>query len=224
MNDFYDHIDPKVAQRIELLNLQNQLNVIEALVEILLAHTGPDGKGKAPAPDETSLLTLHREATQFLLSDSGQYRTGGVEVLEGRTRKYTAPDAHAVPTLMRNFFRDLQAFWPHANAISVAAYTLWRINWIHPFANGNGRTARAFAYTCLCVKAKMMLPGKQIIIDTMRNDPKYYRQYLKALRQADKDTDRPDLKSMCDLLDALSEIQMKSRYLKRRIPAAKRPH
>ncbi|MEX1365172.1 MAG: Fic family protein [Nannocystaceae bacterium] len=25
-------------------------------------------------------------------------------------------------------------------------YTLWRLNWIHPFVEGNGRTARAACY------------------------------------------------------------------------------
>jgi hypothetical protein len=28
----------------------------------------------------------------------------------------------------------------------LAAYGLWRLNWIHPFVEGNGRTARAVCY------------------------------------------------------------------------------
>jgi len=212
MYDIYEHIDPKVAERIELLNLQNQLNVIEALVEILLTHTGPDGHGKAPPPDELALLALHREATQFLLSDSGQYRTSGVEVKTGKRRTFDPPDASEVPTLMRNFFRELQAFWPRADGISAAAFSLWRINWIHPFANGNGRTARAFAYACLCIKAEHLLAGRKLIIDVMRNNAVFYKKYLLALKKADKNTERPNLIPMSQLLQDLADIQLKSRY------------
>jgi Fic family protein len=32
-----------------------------------------------------------------------------------------------------------------ASALERAAYALWRFNWIHPFAGGNGRTSRALA-------------------------------------------------------------------------------
>jgi Fic family protein len=35
-------------------------------------------------------------------------------------------------------------------AIHRAAYTLWRVNWVHPFGDGNGRTARAASYAVLC--------------------------------------------------------------------------
>jgi hypothetical protein len=33
-----------------------------------------------------------------------------------------------------------------ATAIHLAAYLMWRLNWIHPFADGNGRTARMTSY------------------------------------------------------------------------------
>jgi Fic family protein len=31
------------------------------------------------------------------------------------------------------------------HAIECAAFILWRLNWIHPFADGNGRTARTLS-------------------------------------------------------------------------------
>ena len=37
-----------------------------------------------------------------------------------------------------------------ADPLFVAAYVLWRICWIHPFDDGNGRTARAASYFVLC--------------------------------------------------------------------------
>jgi Fic family protein len=35
--------------------------------------------------------------------------------------------------------------WAEASAVHLCAYVLWRLNWIHPFGDGNGRTARAIA-------------------------------------------------------------------------------
>jgi hypothetical protein len=42
---------------------------------------------------------------------------------------------------------------------------MWRTNWVHPFDDGNGRTARAASYLVLCVKLGYRLPGKKSLID-----------------------------------------------------------
>jgi len=36
--------------------------------------------------------------------------------------------------------------WAKLSPLHLAAYTLWRMNWIHPFVDGNGRTSRAVSY------------------------------------------------------------------------------
>ena len=43
--------------------------------------------------------------------------------------------------------------------IHLAAYTMWRVNWIHPFAGGNGRTSRAVSNLVLCARLGYRLPG-----------------------------------------------------------------
>jgi Fic family protein len=44
------------------------------------------------------------------------------------------------------------------SAIWRAAYALCRLNWIHPFAGGNGRTARAFSYLIICLDMQIIRP------------------------------------------------------------------
>lgn len=44
-------------------------------------------------------------------------------------------------------------------ALERAAYALWRLNWIHPFRGGNGRTSRCVAYLILCIDLGLMMPG-----------------------------------------------------------------
>jgi Fic family protein len=38
------------------------------------------------------------------------------------------------------------------STVHLAAYVLWKMNWIHPFADGNGRTARAVSYVVLSIR------------------------------------------------------------------------
>lgn len=52
--------------------------------------------------------------------------------------------------------------------MTLGAYVLWRINFIHPFINGNGRTARAAAYFVICLKLDGWLPGTVILPDLLR--------------------------------------------------------
>ena len=36
--------------------------------------------------------------------------------------------------------------WGNVSSIHFGAYLMWRVNWVHPFFGGNGRTSRAVAY------------------------------------------------------------------------------
>jgi len=67
--------------------------------------------------------------------------------------------------------------------IHLAAYLLWRINWIHPFDDGNGRTARAASYAILCILLGYELPGIHTIPEHLSDDK---RPYYKALEDADE--------------------------------------
>lgn len=69
------------------------------------------------------------------------------------------------------------------SAVHLAAYVLWKMNWIHPFADGNGRTARAVSYVVLSVKLDSLLPGTPTIPEQIAiNKIPYYE----ALERADE--------------------------------------
>jgi hypothetical protein len=73
--------------------------------------------------------------------DAGQYRTG-----PNRAGDYRAPSSHDVPALMKDFGKAMGRLLPQANdadALLVAGWALTVMIRIHPFADGNGRTARA---------------------------------------------------------------------------------
>ena len=66
--------------------------------------------------------------------------------------------------------------------LHLAAYALWKLNWIHPFTDGNGRTARALSYLLLCARLGYRLPGKNTIPEQIAADK---TPYYKALEAAD---------------------------------------
>jgi Fic family protein len=67
-------------------------------------------------------------------------------------------------------------------ALERAAYALWRLNWVHPFRGGNGRTSRCLAYLILCMDLGLMLPGVPTLPTLIYGRRK---DYVKALKAAD---------------------------------------
>jgi Fic family protein len=69
------------------------------------------------------------------------------------------------------------------SAVHLSAYTMWRLNWIHPFSDGNGRTSRIFSYILLSVKFGQYIPETMTIPDQIVANRK---PYFEALESADK--------------------------------------
>lgn len=67
--------------------------------------------------------------------------------------------------------------------MTLPAYILWRMNWIHPFIEGNGRTARAACYYLISMKYGALLPGKKTVPERIRDDR---GPYYAALQAADR--------------------------------------
>lgn len=84
---------------------------------------------------------------------------------------------------------------------------MWRVNWIHPFFGGNGRSSRAFSYLILCVKLGFTLPAEKNIPELIveNRDP-----YYAALRAADAAWINGilDLSAMEKLISDLLAIQL----------------
>lgn len=60
------------------------------------------------------------------------------------------------------------------DAWHLAAYLMWRLNWIHPFEDGNGRTSRAISYLVLCIRLGLRLPGTKTIPEVIAEDKGLY--------------------------------------------------
>lgn len=138
-----------------------------------------DGRGFRLRP--SIILDLNREAIAGLDAYAGNWRPGAVEIEKS---KHQPPDGHLVPIYIEELCDYINENWRDCTVIHLGAMVMWRLNWIHPFTDGNGRTSRATSYLVLCAKSGSTLPGKSgnTITDQILANR---RPYYEALEAAD---------------------------------------
>ncbi|BBU63447.1 hypothetical protein MSC49_33820 [Methylosinus sp. C49] len=154
------------------------------------------------------LLTLHREALRGISSYAGNFRPGPVNITKSN---HKPPDAHLVPELVEELCDYVNEHWHAATAIHLAAYVMWRLNWIHPFADGNGRTSRIASFLVLVVKSAFVPPGKDTIPAQIQNDRSGYFAALDAADAAAL-AGKIDVTEMEELLSGMLAKQLTSYY------------
>ena len=170
--------EPDLYARVQEANLVRQYALLTNCIEI--------GLNKPPVVfDKYMLWSLNHVAVANIAQLGGRFRKEPIYL-----ENYTPPDFRKVPDLMDNFFSLLHENWYTHSAIRLASYTLWRLNWIHPFIEGNGRTARAACYYVLSVRTGRILPGDKIVPERIRENRD---EYLLALKAADRAWDQGQL-------------------------------
>jgi Fic family protein len=185
-------VDPAERAKVEARNALEQFDAVMSLVEQFTSTDHPPFRLRSSA-----ILHLHRIALKGLSAYAGVFRPAGVDI-GGSRHKPT--EAHLVPARMEEMCDYVTENWSKP-PIHLTAYLLWRLNWIHPFTDGNGRTARAVAYLVLCIRLGYRLPGTRTIPEliAVNKDP-----YYAALESADDG----DLTVLETLLAALLAKQL----------------
>jgi Fic family protein len=125
------------------------------------------------------ILQLHQAALDGLHRLAGTFRNTPVKI---HGSFHEPPEAAFVADEVQALCEYVNDNWD-LSAVHLAAYVLWKMNWIHPFADGNGRTARAISYVVLSIKLDSLLPGTPTIPEQIAaNKGPYY----KALEDADR--------------------------------------
>jgi Fic family protein len=163
--------EPDLYAKIQERNLLRQYDLLTNCIEIGL-------KNGIDSFDKYTLWALNYAAVSNIAQFGGRYREEPIYV-----GNHTPPHFKDVPNLMDRFFSVIHENWDIVgHPASLAAYALWRLNWIHPFVEGNGRTARAACYYLLCLKQGQLLPGVKIVPERIRENR---RPYYAALKSAD---------------------------------------
>ena len=164
--------DPDIVAKIEAENGIRQFDAVTRMIQDAILSDRPF---RLRASD---ILELNRLAIAGINKSAGLFRGVGVGI--GKSA-HEPPPPENVPRLIEEFCDYVNDSW-HESPIHLAAYTLWRVNWIHPFIDGNGRTARATSYYVLNARLGYLLPGRQTIPEQIsENKPPYYA----ALESAD---------------------------------------
>ena len=126
-----------------------------------------------PPFDIEFIKKLHFLAMEGIDGPVGAWRQESVTV-----GNYIPPEHNKIDELMEEFIKEVYRLWDRCSPLEMAGYVMWRLNWIHPFVNGNGRTARALMYYCLCLKFKRRLPGRSVIELIKSRHRKEYNKVL----------------------------------------------
>jgi Fic family protein len=193
--------DPRARAEAEA---RNGLRQYDAGIQIVLSALERGSFKLRPS----LVLSLHREALAGISMFAGNFRPAGVKI-EGS--KHEPVGAHLVPERIEEMCDYVNDHWEQSTPIHLAAYTMWRLNWIHPFADGNGRTSRIVSYVVLSVRADAVLPGTPTIPDQIVDNRSPYFEALDAADAAWKEG-RVDVSQMEDFLAALLAKQLASFY------------
>ena len=88
------------------------------------------------------LKKIHGILTFLIEEDSGKFRNHGEAVYDGNVQIFMAPPHTMVPILMDNLFNWMNEAKDKVNPLILSSIFHYEFVFIHPFSDGNGRTAR----------------------------------------------------------------------------------
>jgi Fic family protein len=131
---------------------------------------------------QTDLLSAHSVLMTGLLDNQGSFRSGGVGIMKGQDIVHLAPPAERVPTLIKDLLVWTQRSKDHPLIASSVFH--YEFEFIHPFADGNGRMGRLWQ-TLLLTRWNPLLAYIPVETLVYRNQGEYYTALNKSTANAD---------------------------------------
>ncbi len=138
--------------------------------------------------DEQAILTMHRLFYQRIDNDNaGSYRTKPV-IITGTS--YTPPPPSKVAPAMQEFVAQIPTKRDTMHPVNFAGWLHIRLANIHPFIDGNGRTAR------LLMNLALMQAGYPITIIP----PLVRGEYISTLQASNNDDNQPFINLLSNMV------------------------
>jgi Fic family protein len=130
--------------------------------------------------DSDLVRRLHQITFEGVSNRAGNYRQTPIAIAGA---SHAAPAPSEIPALIDQMCKYVNYHWRTTSYLHLGAFVLWRLLWIHPFEDGNGRVARALSYLIICVAVGTVIPGTPTLPELIvRNRTEYYS----ALEHADE--------------------------------------
>lgn len=164
--------------RQELLNYKEAMDLISKDLE------------KGDVITEDRIRQIHRTLVKDVRGGSlepGQYRVLQNFIMNSRTREivYTPPPPMLVPAMMKEFVDWLSREWD-ASAVIKAGIAQFQFVHIHPFLDGNGRTARVLC-TLLLYRSGYDFKRLFSLSEYYDADRKHYYDAIQSVRDSGMD-------------------------------------
>lgn len=185
------------------LEARNSLQQFHAIRELVADRAG------SFRISPRDICELQAIAVRGVFRCAGSYRSSDIEISNSTHRPPTPSDLPHLVQEMCDYVNRLPGHDQETQAIHIASYLIWRLNWIHPFADGNGRTARAIAYFAICAVLGYELPGSITVPELIM---RHRKAYYVALDASDEAWQRGflDLEAMESLISDLLAEQLSS--------------
>lgn len=168
-----------VEQVTALLDGKRVLGLPREIQEVRNAFAAYDALPGWQPQRQADLLAAHDLLMQGLIDDAGCYRQGGVGIYREGRLLHMAPPASRVAELMQDLLHWLGASDWHPLIVSCVFH--YEFEFIHPFADGNGRMGRLWQTLILSLWRPVLayLPVETVIRDQQE-------AYYAALSTADQ--------------------------------------
>tara|TARA_R110002096_G_scaffold78557_1_gene184868 strand:- start:2232 stop:2915 length:684 start_codon:yes stop_codon:yes gene_type:complete len=192
--------NPELKAQAEARNVLLQYDLAKEMVE--------SGLGDGAIPfilRPRFILQLHKQALDGIERFAGTFRNTPVEI--GKS-KHTPPESFDVSELVQDMCTYIDGNRGEKTPLHLSAYAMWRLNWIHPFSDGNGRTSRIISYVVLCNEQGYWLPGNKTIPDMISEHRAPYYNALEAADEALRITGEVDVSVLEEFLGDLLSRQL----------------
>ena len=161
----------------DVINGKRVLGPPEDIREVKNAYEAYERVSELDPYSVKNLLYAHKLMTEGLVKEAGRFRSGNVDVYAGDRLIHAGTPARYVPELVSQLMTWLKESKYHPLVKSCIFH--YEFEFIHPFADGNGRTGRLWQSLILRKWNELFawLPVETLVHE---NQEEYYRVLQKA--------------------------------------------